>query len=213
MKQQLLFTTLFSAIVQSSLGFNEYDIFCEVGGVREAHDCHYAIPNTGDPQTGINQFTLDHLLQDTLHSCVREVTRDDVDIQLMEAVVPEQGGRQLRVDAIPQERLLGTCSQCCCNKEVCMIQGLCGSTSNSCGSQSCNRRLAKTYTSTDSTDSGDLRVEEQAAESGDVDRVLSAKCTQSVRALATLFGWNNKCLGTDPSLVRCSVTKYDAVEL
>ncbi len=75
MKQQLLFT-LFSALVHSSLGSHEYDIFCDVGGDREADDCHVAIPYTN--------MTLDHLVIDALHSCVREVTHDNVDFEVME---------------------------------------------------------------------------------------------------------------------------------
>jgi hypothetical protein len=211
MKQQLLFT-LFSALVNSSFGSNEYDIFCEVRGVREAAHCNFAIPNTGDLQTGENEITVADLLEDALHSCVRAVTHDDVDFQLMEPV-PE-GGRQLRVNDIPQARLLGGCSILCCTKPACVIQGLCGSTS-SC-SQSGSRRLqGETDAGTGTTDSAsvtrDLQLVEEAP--APVELALSTKCTQSVRALGELLGWNNRCLGIDPSVVTCAVTEYYVPEL
>jgi hypothetical protein len=209
MKQQLLLT-LFSAIAHSSLGALscEYDIFCEVGGDRKSDDCHFAIPDTGDPQTGENEITLNHLVRDVLHNCVREGTDDNVDFQMFEAA-PE-GERRLRVKAVPEERLLARnpCRACCCSQPACMIQGVCGS-SNSCGTQSCNRRLqneTETYTTASDT-TGYLQSVEEAFTSGE-DPELSSLCTQSVRALATLFGWNNKCLGADPSMVECAVTKH-----
>jgi hypothetical protein len=194
MRQQLLFT-LFSALVHSSFGSqHEYDIFCDVGGDREASDCHVAIPHTN--------MTLNHLVIDAIHSCVREVTHDNIDIEVMEQA-PE-ARRQLRVKAMPQARLLGACTSCCCSKPACMIQGLCGS-SRSCGSQSCNRRLDETANST----TGVLHLEEAPAQ----DPELSAKCTESMRVLSTLFGWNNKCLGSDPSTIECSVSENEGLEV
>jgi hypothetical protein len=185
MKQQLLFT-LFSALVHSSCGSHVYDIFCECGGDREADDCQIEIPYT-------TNMHFKHLVVDALHSCVREVTHDDVDFEVM-GQTPE-AARQLRVNVVPQERLLGgSCSACCCSKPACMIQGLCG-TSNSCGSQSCNRRLEE----------GVISLEEVSA----LDSELSAKCTQSMRALSELFGANNRCLGSDPSTIFCFVREYN----
>jgi hypothetical protein len=205
MKQQLLFTLL-SAIVHSSLGSEqscEYDIFCEVGGGREASHCHYAIPNTGDPQTGEDELTLDHLVRDVLHNCVREGANDNVDFQLFD--MEPEGGRQLRAKAIPEERLLGVndqCNVCCCSQPACMIQGVCCSTN--CNTQACERRLND---ETDTNATGYLQLVEEAPTS-DVNLVLSTLCTRSVRALAELFGWNNRCLGANPSKVECTVTKH-----
>jgi hypothetical protein len=148
-------------------------------------------------------MTLNHLVIDALHSCVREVTHDDIDFEVMEQA-PE-AVRHLRVNDVPHERLLSDpCRACCCSQPACMIQGVCGST-NSCGSQSCNRRLEETVSSA----TGVLHLEDASA----LDPELSAKCTQSMRALSTLFGWNNKCLGSDPSTIECSVREYEGLEV
>jgi hypothetical protein len=77
--------------------------------------------------------------------------------------------------------------------------GYCGS-SNSCGSQSCNQRLDKTVSYAMKV----INLEEASA----LDPELSAKCTQFMRAFSTLFGWDNKCLGSDPSTIECSVREY-----
>jgi hypothetical protein len=198
MKQQFLFT-LFTALVHSSFGSNEYDIFCSVGGARDANDCHVAIPDT--------DMTPQHLITNALHSCVREATQDNVDFEVSEQALAR---RQLRrANVIPQERLLNhnnppaQCVECCCQSEICIMTGWCGSTYE-CGSMSCNSRRLEPASSSNTTEVIEL-VDIPA-----LDLELSANCTKSVRALATLFGWNNKCLGSDPySAIACSVTKYE----
>jgi hypothetical protein len=77
-----------------------------------------------------------------------------------------------------------------------MILGYCGS-SNSCGSMSCNRRLEE--------QGGNYTTETASL----IDVELSAKCTEAVKALATLIVSTNKCLGADPSEITCSVSETE----
>jgi hypothetical protein len=198
MKQQLLLT-LVSSLVLSSSGDHNYSIFCNVAAERKVEDCHVEVPHTN--------LTLNHLVLDALHSCVREVTNEVVDWEVYE--VDEQGDqnddqRRLLDDiAVTRERLLlEECDSDCCCQPACQTFGFCAGMScgTNTGTMSCNRRLIEEKASD--------RATRGLAISSWLDLPeLSLKCTKSVRALATLFGWSNRCFGTDPSSISCAVSE------
>jgi hypothetical protein len=184
MKLQLLFT-LFSALVPSSFASHDFDVYCDLAfETRVADECFDTVPET--------TTTMDHLIAQALHVCILEVADEEVAIEGKYA--PNSTRRELRgVNILPQERDLHTCDTNCCCKYACMVWGYCGS-SNSCGSQSCSRRL-------------EGEVERRTTEEEDD---LSAKCTAAVKAVATEYGTN--CLGSDPSEITCTVTETEHVE-
>jgi hypothetical protein len=180
MKLQILFT-LFSALVHSSFATHEYDIYCNLAEeTRVADECFDTVPET--------TTTMDHLIAQALDDCILEVTAEEVAIAGV-YYTNSTRRRELRgVNIPPQERVLHTCDYNCCCKEACMVWGYCGS-SNSCGSQSCSRRL---------------EPEEEGTVTTERELDLSAKCTEAVQAVATQYGTN--CLGSDPSVITCTVT-------
>ena len=189
MKLQLLFT-LFSALVPSSSANHEYAIYCSVASspvldksTRVAAHCELEVEVNGESKTMDEHITL------ALDACVKDVTSQDVNIT---GFYPATR-RELRgVNMSPQQRLLGECEVCCCQREICQMLGYCGS-SNSCGSQSCERRL-------------EFLPEESVTE----EQELSEKCTKAMIALASMQGVEqNLCLGSDPSDIACTVSETE----
>jgi hypothetical protein len=187
MKLQLLFT-LFSALAPSSFANHEYAIYCSVAtyplldkSTRVAAHCELEVEVNGESKTMDEHITL------ALEECVNDVTSEVVDII---GFYPATR-RELRgVNMSPQQRLLGECEVCCCSREICQMLGYCGS-SNSCGTQSCERRL-------------EFLPEVSVTE----EQELSAKCTEAMIALASMQGVeHNLCLGSDPSEIVCTVTE------
>jgi hypothetical protein len=200
MKQQLLLT-LFSSLVLSSSGSNEYSIsneelviYCSVGGDRVLDDCDANISGTG--------MTLNHLVMNAFRQCVMEVTGEVVHFS------PDGQGnsqnplnRLLRESdsTITGERLLQSqCYSRCCCSDACMTSGYCASMGLSCGSMSCRRRL--------SASTGSILLDDPSG----VLSELSSACTESVKALPTTFGSdifeNNQCFGTVPERIECTVS-------
>jgi hypothetical protein len=201
MKQQLLLT-LFSALVLSSSGINEYSIsnkalviYCSIAGDRVIDDCDAEIPGT-------TSMTLNHIVTDALNSCVMEVTDEVVHFSPrgQDYQADEDGENRLlqeRDSTITGERLLQSeCYTRCCCSDPCRTSGYCASMGLSCGSQSCTRRL--------SASTGSMPL----VDSSGVLSVLSSACTESVKALAITFS-SNLCFGTDPSRIVCYVSEWE----
>jgi hypothetical protein len=183
MKLQLLFTFC-SALVHSSFANHQFDVYCSVAGARVITDCQLEVEVTGESKS------MDDLITSALDECVNTVTSEDVVMNGYSLVTR----RELRgVNTSPQQRLLGQCDRCCCS-EICLIQGYCGGTSDSC-TQSCERRL-------------------EPEESGIVvayteeEQELSAQCTVDVIEVASMHP-DNFCLGSVPSEIVCTVRESE----